>query len=438
MNKSPMVDDCEKGSTQLLTVGPALLLWTLTAAFSVRVLAQAVQRWWPQSFLPPFQDFQGSDLSYPILFSVQLIIVAMMLRTASLAAQATLESRARLGEAWWWFGCLYWSGSMLRIGVGLADAGAPSWFHAWISEFFHLVLAGFVITLAVSRRANPVRLSLAPVWYPTLVLTAFAGFATLLEAGSPPILAAYLPVFLVGIAVLSLEQQFAERSDWQPTWGDARTDMAFLLLVQGALPRLLTATALALLAERTRDYLPRSPWPHDWPLAIQILLMILIVDFLRYWLHRACHQFPVLWRLHEVHHSPRLLYTLNVGRFHPLEKALHFCLDTVPFLVAGVTAPVIAGYFLLYSVNGFFQHSNLRLRYGPLNYFVGSAETHRWHHARDRATPACNFSNTTIVWDLIFGTWYLPAGKAVGAVGIPDDRYPTGFIAQVGAPFRKV
>ncbi len=33
-----------------------------------------------------------------------------------------------------------------------------------------------------------------------------------------------------------------------------------------------------------------------------------------------------LWRLHEVHHSPDILYTLNVGRFHPLEKALHFWL----------------------------------------------------------------------------------------------------------------
>jgi hypothetical protein len=103
--------------------------------------------------------------------------------------------------------------------------------------------------------------------------------------------------------------------------------------------------------------------------------MVITVDLLRYWLHRACHRFHWLWRLHKVHHAPDILYALNVGRFHPVEKALHFCCDTLPFLLLGVAPEVIAGYFLLYSVNGFFQHSNVKLRYGWLNYLVGSAQT---------------------------------------------------------------
>jgi sterol desaturase/sphingolipid hydroxylase (fatty acid hydroxylase superfamily) len=164
--------------------------------------------------------------------------------------------------------------------------------------------------------------------------------------------------------------------------------------------------------------------------------MVLIVDFFRYWLHRACHHFPRLWRLHEVHHSPELLYVLNVGRFHPLEKLLHFTVDSVPFLLMGVAPEVLAGYFLLYSVNGFFQHSNLQLRYGLLNYLVGSAETHRWHHARDPKIASCNFSNTTIAWDLIFGTWRLPPHKVVEDIGVMDKEYPRGFLQQMRAPFR--
>ena len=137
-----------------------------------------------------------------------------------------------------------------------------------------------------------------------------------------------------------------------------------------------------------------------------------------------------------MHHSPPLLYALNVGRFHPLEKVLHFVLDTVPFLLLGVAPTVMAGYFLLYSVNGFFQHSNLLLRYGWLNYVVGSAETHRWHHAADPAIAPCNFSNTTIVWDLVFGTWYLPKGRHIERVGLADENYPKSFLAQMAAPFR--
>ena len=31
-------------------------------------------------------------------------------------------------------------------------------------------------------------------------------------------------------------------------------------------------------------------WPHAWPIWLQAVLMVLVVDFLRYWLHRAAHQ----------------------------------------------------------------------------------------------------------------------------------------------------
>jgi hypothetical protein len=77
----------------------------------------------------------------------------------------------------------------------------------------------------------------------------------------------------------------------------------------------------------------------------------------------------------------------------------------------------------------------VRLRYGWLNYIVGSAETHRWHHARDPRTAACNFSNTTIVWDLVFGTWHLPRDRAIDDIGIMDREYPKGFLRQMLVPF---
>jgi sterol desaturase/sphingolipid hydroxylase (fatty acid hydroxylase superfamily) len=277
---------------------------------------------------------------------------------------------------------------------------------------------------------------LAYIWYPATLALAVLAFGLLLGAGAPIALAAYLPVFLVGVLVLLLERSFPEKLLWQPRAADVRADAAFLVLVQVALPRALAFLTVLLLSTWTYDRVPLSLWPHAWPLAVQILAMVLIVDFFRYWLHRASHRFTVLWRLHEVHHSPEILYVLNVGRFHPLEKVLHFAIDTVPFLFLGVTPQVIAGYFLLYSVNGFFQHSNLRLRYGWLNYLVGSAETHRWHHARDPKTAACNFGNTTILWDLLFGTWYLPANRTADDIGVTDRNYPRGFLQQMRAPFR--
>jgi sterol desaturase/sphingolipid hydroxylase (fatty acid hydroxylase superfamily) len=273
-------------------------------------------------------------------------------------------------------------------------------------------------------------------WYPLFVLAAITLFGAMLAAGTSPAWAAYVSILLVALSVLLLEQWFPERLDWRPVWGDIKADAGFMIVVQIVLPRALVAATVLAIARWMHEHEPSGLWPHEWSLAAQAVAMVLAVDFMRYWLHRACHRFTPLWRLHEVHHSPDILYTLNVGRFHPLEKTLHFALDTVPFVLLGVAPEVIAAYFVLYSVNGFFQHSNVRLRYGWLNYVVGSAETHRWHHARDPKTAACNFSNTSIVWDLVFGTWYLPKERQV-EIGIADREYPKGFWDQMVTPFRR-
>jgi uncharacterized membrane protein len=41
---------------------------------------------------------------------------------------------------------------MVRIVVGLALPDAPPWFRTWIPALFHLVLAGFVLVLALYSR----------------------------------------------------------------------------------------------------------------------------------------------------------------------------------------------------------------------------------------------------------------------------------------------
>lgn len=274
------------------------------------------------------------------------------------------------------------------------------------------------------------------LWYPAFFAIAIALFMFLLGRNHSPLLAMYVPIAIVAVGIVILEAVFPARKDWKPRRTDVVSDALFIVFIQTLVPRALAAGLALVLAGWVHARAPSPLWPHHWPLLAQALLMVLCVDFLRYWLHRACHTWPVLWRLHEVHHSPDLLYTLNVGRFHPIEKVLHFSLDTVPFVLLGLAPQVIAAYFLFYAVNGFFQHSNLSLRYGWLNYIVGSAETHRWHHARNPREAYCNFGNTTIVWDLLFRTWSLPGGREV-EIGIPDRTYPKDFWSQMFTPFRR-
>lgn len=279
------------------------------------------------------------------------------------------------------------------------------------------------------------KVGLSYVWYPVTFVGAVWTYFHLLSIGNDPVVAAYVPVVFAGVFIVILEWFLPARTDWRPKKSDVIADAAFLGMVQIAVARFLGLIGVLYVATWANEHLGNTLWPGNWPLLAQIVFMVLLVDLMRYWLHRAAHKYMFLWRLHEVHHSPDILYTLNVGRFHPFEKVLQFCLDTVPFLLLGVTPEVLAGYFVFYSVNGFFQHSNLELRYGWLNYIVGSAETHRWHHARDPEAAYCNFGNTTIIYDLLFGTWKLP--RPVDDIGIPNRNYPKGFWAQMISPFRR-
>jgi hypothetical protein len=142
----PAPDETQPHS-HLRTDGTALL-WTLSCLFALRVFAQALQRWLPQSFLPPFGRFQGSSLPYPVLLSAQFLILAAMLRYSWKAHFAALTANRRVTKTLFWCGAIYMVGSVARIAIGLTISIAPPWFSAWISAVFHLVLAGFVLTLA--------------------------------------------------------------------------------------------------------------------------------------------------------------------------------------------------------------------------------------------------------------------------------------------------
>jgi drug/metabolite transporter superfamily protein YnfA len=133
--------------TRLVAGSPAALT-ALALLFAARVAAQAIQRWLPVFFLPPFATFQGSALPYWILLPAQLAILALMLSVARRVHQGTLSSRPTTGRALAVFGGVYLAIMLARIVIGLTVPDAPMWFKATISVVFHLVLATFVLVLA--------------------------------------------------------------------------------------------------------------------------------------------------------------------------------------------------------------------------------------------------------------------------------------------------
>ena len=82
------------------------------------------------------------------------------------------------------------------------------------------------------------------------------------------------------------------------------------------------------------------------------------------------------------------------------------------------------------------MHANLDWTLGPFKYVIATPVFHRWHHtAADRGGEK-NFAATFPVLDLMFGTFYMPAGILPDRYGIADKEFPTSFGGQLVHPFK--
>jgi sterol desaturase/sphingolipid hydroxylase (fatty acid hydroxylase superfamily) len=273
--------------------------------------------------------------------------------------------------------------------------------------------------------------------YPSIMLAALLALAALLGAGASLAWAPYAAAAGGGAFVLLAERVIPYRTAWLPQRAEILDDALFLALVQLALPLALAWTVVWLAQDFLAAHAALALWPSHWPLAAQLVAKIVLGDLLRYWLHRAAHTWTPLWRLHAVHHEPDKLYTTNVFRFHPAEKALQFLCDTLPFMLIGIGAEVLAYYFVFYAVSGLLQHANCEFKLGWLNYVVSGPEVHRWHHSRHVSESNHNYAHSFVVWDLVFGTYYRPRDREVGHLGLRTRDYPRGFLAQLAAPFAR-
>ncbi len=200
----------------------------------------------------------------------------------------------------------------------------------------------------------------------------------------------------------------------------------------------LTGTLAVVITETAKQVLPPSMvgMVSEASYVVQLVAVVLVLDFFFYWMHRAKHHYDWWWRLHETHHSSDQLDWFSSVRFHPLEKILDRVIYLLPLAVLGPSQDVLLGLAAIDASIATLAHANLNVRIGPLIYVFVGPEMHAWHHASDPEHQRTNFGNNLSIFDWLFGTASLPGGRPA-AFGTGDADYPqSNWWRQVAYAFR--
>lgn len=131
------------------------------------------------------------------------------------------------------------------------------------------------------------------------------------------------------------------------------------------------------------------------------VVVFVLADLVGYWVHRAMHRVPWLWRFHRLHHEATELSWLDAWRQHPLDFVLHGVAVGVPGALLGASLSELASVVVLRKAFTTFLHANLALDFGVV---LASPVFHAVHHDADPRRYDTNFAGTFPLWDVVFGT----------------------------------
>ena len=240
-----------------------------------------------------------------------------------------------------------------------------------------------------------------------------------------------LDLFFTGAAFGLLEWVFPKVHPEQPPLREGwKLDLGYF-----GINHLAIGVFLVISTHFAHDYFnwAVSPWLRAHVLAmpgiLRFVLIILAADAVEYAVHRTLHEVPALWRIHAIHHSPETMDWLSGSRLHFLEPLATRSLILVPIFLLGFPQDTIFAYLIFISVQSVLIHSNIRINAGWLRYIVVTTQFHHWHHASDAEAIDKNYTAHTPVFDLLFGTFHLPADRWPEKYGTVKP-VPGGMIGQ--------
>jgi sterol desaturase/sphingolipid hydroxylase (fatty acid hydroxylase superfamily) len=172
-------------------------------------------------------------------------------------------------------------------------------------------------------------------------------------------------------------------------------------------------------------------------LAVEWGLFVFAFDFYFYGLHRLLHTRP-LSRVHAVHHRSRAPGVLTALSFHPLEALLLLLYMPLVMLLFPIHlwSALLGGVVLAASIALAHCGREVFPRWWhdiPVLRWIATPLVHDTHHTDSR----CNFSATTSIPDLLFGTYRLDAATAWAEMDARRGGERPAAADRSGSPSRR-
>jgi sterol desaturase/sphingolipid hydroxylase (fatty acid hydroxylase superfamily) len=148
------------------------------------------------------------------------------------------------------------------------------------------------------------------------------------------------------------------------------------------------------------------PWPAVG-VGLSLVIGFLVLDCMHYWVHRAEHAVPLLWRFHALHHTdPDVDVTTSV-RHHPIEYVAASFVYWAAAAVMSIPISIVMTHALAVFGAASLQHGNIKLPKGTervLQPLLNTIDLHRLHHSIKASEANANYGAVLSIWDRAFGT----------------------------------
>lgn len=174
---------------------------------------------------------------------------------------------------------------------------------------------------------------------------------------------------------------------------------------------------------------------------LELIIVIMLLDLAIWLQHVLSHKIPVLWRIHQVHHSDIEFDVTTAIRFHPVEIGLSMAFKIGLVYVLGPAAWTVVFFEILLNASAMFNHANIALPQWldrVVRSILVTPDMHRIHHSVHRHEHDTNFGFALSWWDRLFGTYTQSPqdGHKAMKVGLHwQDLRPTRLLWSLAMPF---